>query len=165
MTPTTILLAAIDIAALWYVCTRGIPRIVRTVHVVDGDSLEIDARRGVHRLRLHGVDAPEYHTQPHGREARTALVEILRGRRVLILPCGHDRYGRMLCRVITMRGSVACALAWRGHAWGETPITLVLACIARLSGRGLWKVGRPIEPRLWRLSSMRHPSIMRGSRR
>jgi endonuclease YncB( thermonuclease family) len=165
MTPTTMLLAAIAVAILWYCSTRGIPHFARTIHVVDGDSVETPRRNGVNRLRVHGIDAPEYHTQPHGRESRTGLVEILSGRTVLIIPCGKDSYGRILCRMVTARGSVACALAWRGHAWGQTATTLVISCIARLRHRGLWRAGGAVEPRLWRLSGIRHPSVMRARRR
>jgi endonuclease YncB( thermonuclease family) len=72
--------------------------------VADGDSL----RLGAERIRLRGIDAPEY-TQfcnrngaayACGREARNALVRLVAGNTVSCTGWRRDRYGRLLgdCR-------------------------------------------------------------------
>lgn len=155
------MIAAAAVILLLYAGAKGVPHVARMDRIVDGDSVEIMYRRGVKRIRLHGVDAPEYHHQPHGRQARSALASQLGRSRVLVIPNGVDRYGRVLCRLVTRRGSVACALAWQGHAWGETAITRLLATIARIRGIGLWADRDAQHPRIWRLAQQRHPRTMR----
>jgi endonuclease YncB( thermonuclease family) len=158
--------ALLALVVVWIAATRGLPRIARISRVVDGDSLETRRRRGVHRLRLVGIDAPEYHGQPHGKAARTALARMVENHRVLILPVARDVYGRTVVRVITTRGCVSCALAGNGPAWPERPIPFVLAVVAKLRRRGQWALGGCVEPRIWRLGSMTSPRMAgRTSRR
>lgn len=161
------LAAAVTVAVLvlWYLAVKGVPHLAEVDRVVDGDSIEIRYARGLSHVRLHGVDAPEYHGQPHGKEARKALVAILGEGRILVVPNGTDYYGRVLCRLFTRRGSVAMALAWRGHAWGETIPTKILAFLAAIMRRGLWARRGAIHPRIWRLAQNKYPRIMKGCRR
>lgn len=156
-----IMIIAIATILLLYVGAKGMPHVARMDRIVDGDSVEIMYRRGPKRVRLYGVDAPEYHHQPHGRQARSVLASLLGSNRVLVIPNGVDAYGRVLCRFVTRRGSVACAMAWRGYAWGETPTTRFLATIAWIRGIGLWSDRNPQHPRIWRLAQQRHPRSMR----
>ncbi|MCE9592007.1 MAG: thermonuclease family protein [Planctomycetes bacterium] len=82
------------------------------VHVVDGDTLDVDAPDGDHpttRIRLWGVDAPEIahppHTtesQPFGQEATRFLHQRADGQtvRLILEPTRvRDRYGRLLAHV------------------------------------------------------------------
>lgn len=74
-------------------------------NVVDGDSL----LRNGERLRLLGIDAPEYRQQcerdggawPCGRQARTLLVKLLQGGSAECRGNARERYDRLLvtCRM------------------------------------------------------------------
>jgi endonuclease YncB( thermonuclease family) len=80
------------------------PDISGSARVIDGDSLYV----GRIEVRLKGIDAPEYNQTcrvdggkwPCGREAASALRNLIRDRAVACDILGHDRYGRALgaCR-------------------------------------------------------------------
>lgn len=136
---------------------RGRLRGIRSV--VDGDSLEVIKPNGaLERVRLIGIDAPEYRTQPYGRESRAALAALLQPRdrsgrlqTITIQRFGRDRYGRTLARVWC--GSI-CVNSWmvaNGHAWANGGLSGRLSMTqARLSRRGLWAAGTPVPPSQWR---------------
>ena len=144
----------------------GLPWIGRVHRVVDGDSVEARAWRHLYRIRLHGVDAPEWR-QDHGDEARDALRRLVEGRRVLFVPFGRDRYGRLPCRMITVRGPVSWWLALQGHAWPDSLVTGLLHLPARILRRGLWAYPARIRPADFRLNAERlgmNRAIGNGSR-
>lgn len=68
--------------------------------VNDGDSLTLGDRR----IRLRGIDAPEYNqvcdkngaTYPCGRRSRDSLTMLVRGKQVSCTGWERDRYGRLL---------------------------------------------------------------------
>src|SRR5262245_41941838 len=64
------------------------------VKVVDGDSLEVRDSNGlVHRVRLAGIDAPEY-SQPFGNRSRQALASLVLDKDVRLEIVKRDAYGR-----------------------------------------------------------------------
>src|SRR4051812_3648267 len=70
------------------------------VAVHDGDSLTIrEAGRSPRRIRIEGIDAPELQ-QPFGIESRDALTSLTLNKSVEVHYKGHDRYGRMLARIV-----------------------------------------------------------------
>lgn len=120
--------------------------------VVDGDTLALGGRR----IRLVGIDAPEYAQTCRragadyacGRLARQALVEAVAGRPVSCSGSRLDRYGRLLgdCRageVDLNRAQVAAgwAVAYGGFEAEERA--------ARAAGLGLW-AGEFERPQDWR---------------
>ncbi len=125
----------------------GVPR------VNDGDSLSF----GGERVRLLGIDAPEYQQvcsrdgadYACGRAARDALSRLIAGRPVVCTGRQRDRYSRLLaaCRVgeedINRR---MVALGW-AVAYGDFSVE---EQAARESGAGLW-AGTFERPREWRL--------------
>ncbi len=86
------------------------PSIGGTAKVVDGDSLEI----GRQRIRLWGIDAPEFkQTCARGKQrwacgyaATAALREHLDGTTVQCVKVDVDRYGRMVARCSTRQRSI-----------------------------------------------------------
>ncbi|WP_378950573.1 thermonuclease family protein [Mesorhizobium sp. ANAO-SY3R2] len=66
----------------------------------DGDSITL----GTERIRLRGIDAPEYsqtcrndgEAYPCGRRSREALTKLVAGRQVTCTGWERDRYGRLL---------------------------------------------------------------------
>ena len=88
----------------------------RSVHVIDGDGLEIDGQR----IRLHGVDAFEYDQQCGGSScgaaARAALSDLVRGRAVECRPVDVDRYGRTVARCYADGQDLGAAMVRDGMA-------------------------------------------------
>ncbi len=90
-------------------------RAFRVVHIVDGDTIDIDAPdadKRKTRIRLWGVDTPEiaHNDQPEmyfGREAKQFAEQTLAGKDVNIVLAPErtrDKYGRLLAYVFCERG-------------------------------------------------------------
>lgn len=77
----------------------------RVVRVIDGDSLVLDTGQSV---RLVGIEAPAFGRgeridQPHARESRRLLEDLVLGRKVRLYYGGltRDRYDRALAHLVT----------------------------------------------------------------
>lgn len=134
--------------------------------VNDGDTITL----GGERIRLRGIDAPEY-TQlcrkggadyPCGREARQALARLIGTRAVSCSGSQLDRYDRLLgtCTAGDVELNAAMvdtgwAVAYGGYEAQEAA--------ARAAGRGLW-TGEFERPQDWRrehrgLDEPRHDTL------
>ncbi|AVA21840.1 MULTISPECIES: thermonuclease family protein [unclassified Rhizobium] len=130
------------------------PELIQTgnFYVVDGDTL---ARNG-DRLRLLGIDAPEYRQQCQrahvdwacGEEARKALDKFMKTGRAECRGSEHDRYGRLLvtCKAdgVDINGAMVrsgMAVSYGGYASEEAA--------ARQAKAGLW-AGEFERPRDYR---------------
>lgn len=129
--------------------TIGLPWLGRVTHFADGDSLESKAWTRIYGVRIRGLDAPEY-TQDYGRTARRALVDLIGERRVLFVPFGADRRGRLLCWAFCHRGPISWIMVWRGHAWSGSLATWIIHIVPRMLRRGLWAADVRIRPDGWR---------------
>jgi endonuclease YncB( thermonuclease family) len=101
---------------------------VRVVGVSDGDTITVlDSGQVQHRVRLHGIDAPEK-GQPFSERSKQALSDLVFRRTVTIQWSKTDRYGRILARVLAIppdpcpspcvaRLDVNMALVDAGMAW------------------------------------------------
>jgi micrococcal nuclease len=131
---------------------------VATVH--DGDTVTCIDAEGRHRkIRLVGIDAPEF-GQPYGEAARRALAAKLDGGWVRVEGTAHDQHGRLLGRLWILDRDLNAEMVAEGWAWafgGYAPeATLVaLEATARRERRGLWADPRPQAPGEWR---QLHPS-------
>jgi endonuclease YncB( thermonuclease family) len=127
--------------------------------VNDGDTLTL----GHERIRLKGIDAPEYDQTCRrggadyacGRMARQALVGLIGGRAVSCAGWRRDRYGRLLgtCRAGDVELNAALvaagwAVAYGGYGAEENR--------AREAGAGLW-AGSFDRPQAWRRGQGRSP--------
>ena len=131
----------------------------RVRRVVDGDGIEADVS-GFGRLsiRLANVDAPE-HDQPWGREAREALMRLVRGGRPEFRLLYRDQYARVIA-LVSVKGTVVNEQLVRdGHAWAyERYLPGRLRArykgferAAQDSGAGLWGAkAKPVPPWEWR---------------
>ena len=123
----------------------------KIARVVDGDTIELSDGT---RVRLHGIDTPEY-DQPYGKAATRELNRLL-GRSVYVEARDTDRYGRTVAVLWTRDGvNVNLEMVCRGVAWwyerysrGETDLRECQES-ARESNLGLWD-GDPVEPWEWR---------------
>lgn len=120
--------------------------------VNDGDSLTL----GKERVRMRGIDAPEYNqtcakdgaTYPCGRRSREALTRLIAGRTVVCRGSDRDRYGRLLGRCSaggTDLNREQVRAGW-AVAYGDYEDE---EAAARAAGIGLW-AGDFERPRDWR---------------
>src|SRR5262245_42268020 len=136
---------------------------VAAVVVNDGDSLTL----GADRIRLRGIDAPEYtqtcvkdgQSYACGRRAREALSKLIGGKSVSCAGWERDRYGRLLatCTVAgfdlnRMQVANGWAVAYGDYLMEEEQ--------ARQKKFGLW-AGSFDRPRAWRDS---HGGLLEGER-
>ena len=134
---------------------------VDAVH--DGDTVTcLDEQGRPQKIRLLGIDAPEY-GQDHGDAARRALAGKVASGRVRVEGDARDQYGRLLGTLWIDDRNLNHELVAEGWAWAfggfvENDDLVSAEAAARRARRGLWADGRPIPPRQWRDS---HP---RGDR-
>ena len=177
--PLAVVLLTILVAAVVAARSRGTPgsdheryrnRSFRCVHVVDGDTIDIDIPDGRHsttRVRLWGVDTPETSKSPQGQmyfgpEASAftrSCVENANVRIVLAADQTRDRYGRLLAYVYfgdpprmlneeIIRGGYGYADTRFDHVWFQRFTDLEAR--ARKDGVGLWEKVRPDQMPTWR---------------
>lgn len=144
-----LVLLALAAARLEQVATR---QVAGTVALADGDSLTL----GGERIRLRGIDAPEYsqqcardgRTYACGRRARQELAELIKGRAVTCQGWERDRYGRLIARCTADGRDLGRAMVESGWAisYGEYRAA---EAQARSAGQGLW-AGTFEAPQDWR---------------
>ena len=133
----------------------------RVVRVIDGDTVVVlDAGKEQHRVRLAGIDAPE-RKQPFGQKSKQYLAFQIAGQDVVVDWHKHDRYHRIVGKIIhdgqdVDLGMVRAGLAWwyRKYAHEQSPADRVLyedaENKARAQRRGLWVDPHPVPPWQWR---------------
>lgn len=140
----------------------------RVVGVVDGDTLDIvDDAKAQHRVRVHGIDAPE-RGQPFSQKARGKLSELTFGKTVRVESDGDDRYGRAIGRVFVGDADVELAMLDAGMAWhyvkyDSTPAYAAAEKAARAARRGLWSDPHAVPPWEWRKLSREHRDKVRAA--
>jgi endonuclease YncB( thermonuclease family) len=133
----------------------------RVVGVSDGDTITIlDRAKAQHKVRLHGIDAPEK-GQAFGDRSRESLSRLAFERDVTALCHKVDRYGRQICKI--MRGPVdlnieqlRAGMAWwyreyaKEQSAGDRSNYAAAEEEARQHRVGLWKDAKPVAPWEWR---------------
>ena len=127
--------------------------------VADGDTLVVLSEKGAPiRVRLFGIDAPEYH-QTGGREAAAFARNMLLGKQVTLATVDEDKYGRAVAVIHLPDGTnVNKAMVGAGHAWVYRQFCKEYFCAAwiyqeyqaRQQRHGLWREQNPQEPWEWR---------------
>lgn len=117
--------------------------------IFDGDSFLVRPAQARDKnsdidVRLQDIDAPEK-SQPYGKTARAALVDMIADRDVFVDVIETDRYGRKIVRVYREpdRLDVIKAMVRDGHVWvyrrKVNDASLIdLEDAARAASRGLW---------------------------
>ena len=124
------------------------------IHVGDGDSLTVCLGGRETRVRLLGIDAPEYR-QRYGRQARRSLASLCEFEVARLEWTQADRYGRLLAR-LTCRGveanteQVRRGMAWASHLDAPDPSMDAAQSAAREARAGLWRDANPQPPWQWR---------------
>lgn len=120
--------------------------------VIDGDTLHI----GAHRIRLHGVDAPEAAqtcngprgtTWACGVDAARLLHSLTQGQMVTCVPQPKlDPHGRAIATCTTSIHDLNATLVCRGMAWAFEKYSRDYSpheAIARSHKRGIWQADTP----------------------
>jgi endonuclease YncB( thermonuclease family) len=122
---------------------------------MDGDSLRARIGGELVEVRLADIDSPEY-GQPYAWEAKLALIDLVRGQRLALVPREVDRHGRIVARVSVgeldlSRELVIHGAAWFYPAYAKNPTLREQEQRARTLKRGLWGVeGSRVAPWIWR---------------
>ncbi len=132
----------------------------KVVAVLDGDTVLVKRVRGLVKVRMAGIDAPEK-AQPFGASSRRSLSEMIMGKQVTIQSQAIDKYGRMVASINVNDLDVSAEQLRRGMAWENSNFhsdkkLLALQEEAKQAPRGLWALSNPVPPWEWR---KRHPSI------
>ena len=117
------------------------------VRVIDGDTIEVNIRGELHKVRYIGMNTPEVR-QPGGAEATSANAELVAGKIVQLEKdiSETDRYGRLLRYVWVDGTMVNAALIISGHAQVATYPPDVKYQQAFLELQSFW---RGIYPLYW----------------
>ncbi|MCL2892249.1 thermonuclease family protein [Brenneria tiliae] len=126
----------------------------KVVKVVDGDTLLVRRNGADYRIRMLGIDAPEYR-QPYGKESRRALDRRVGGKRVTIWYEEKDRYGRYLGTVYYRNNNINLELLRNGQAWVYRDYRndrelMSRENAARRQRLGLWRTPDPQAPWAYR---------------
>lgn len=133
----------------------------RVVKVTDGDTITVlDASKQQHKIRLNGIDAPEL-KQAYGQASRKHLAGIVAGKPVTVEWHKHDKYQRIVGKVLQNGQDVCLEQIKAGMAWHykkyekeqppEDRVSYAAAeDEARTAHRALWKDANPMPPWEWR---------------
>ncbi|WP_245538818.1 thermonuclease family protein [Thiobacillus denitrificans] len=131
------------------------------VGLADGDTVTVlDAQRVQHKIRLAGIDAPEK-GMPWGQKSKEALSDRVYRRTVTVEWQKHDRYGRLVGKIMVDGRDANLAQVADGMAWHykdyqneqtlEDRLRYAQAELdARNARRGLWAEPEPVAPWTWR---------------
>ena len=84
--------------------------------VADGDTITVISEGVKHKIRLVGIDAPEK-KQAYGEESKQSLHDLVYEQMVSIVYNKHDRYKRILGKVIFGGKDINLEQIRRGLAW------------------------------------------------
>ena len=129
----------------------------RVVGVQDGDTITVlDSSNANHRIRLLGIDAPEK-GQAFGNRSGQNLSQAIFNRVVTIGWSKHDRYGRIVGKVVLEGQDVCLEQIKAGMAWHykyyqddqtreDRQLYAAAEIAARATNVGLWIDPNPIPP-------------------
>jgi endonuclease YncB( thermonuclease family) len=159
-------LSCVNVAAFGEVTGPSIPQdgpgqgfTARVIAVLDGDTVLIRRARGLVKIRLAGIDAPEK-GQAFGDISSRTLADMVKGKRVKVASQAVDQYGRIVANLGVDGLDVNAEQVRRGMAWEYSnhhgnKTLVALQDEARQAGRGLWAQPDPMPPWRWRKL---HPS-------
>ena len=122
--------------------------------VIDGDTVHVFSKGEVLKVRLVEIDTPEM-DQPHGKEAKEYLENLLKDGYINLDISGTDIYKRKLGRVYWKEKDINRLMVKSGHAWVYDQYVTDQTFYedqnyARSRKLGLWESNDPIQPWEWR---------------
>lgn len=141
----------------------------KVIGVTDGDTITVlDAAHEQHKIRLAGIDAPEK-AQPFGQRSKAQMSDLVFDKPVTVEWSKHDRYQRIIGKVLVADRDAGLALVSAGLAWHykryqkeQTPDDQARYAAAEDAARarraGLWVDANPVPPWDWRAARRYSPS-------
>jgi endonuclease YncB( thermonuclease family) len=120
----------------------------KVTHVADGDTADVRLQSGVITVRFYGIDTPE-RDQPFGKDAASALRQLIGGKVVDLIPVEQDKYDRLVAVVMLGERNVNLEMVARGNAWAfrrflgefeDDPLYCEWEAKARDQQLGLWRL-------------------------
>lgn len=129
------------------------------VAVLDGDTVLIKRTKGIAKVRLAGIDAPEK-AQPFGETSKRSLANLVAGKQIKIVSVAVDQYGRIVGKINVddldvNAEQIRLGMAWEYSRFHNNAALLALQEEAKSVPRGLWAMSQPTPPWEWRKA---HPS-------
>jgi len=136
----------------------------KVIAVTDGDTIKVlEAQNIQYKVRLAGIDAPES-KQAYGTRSKTSLSDLVFGKTVTVEFSKHDRYGRVVGKVLYEKADidlqqVEVGLAWhykqyaREQSTSDRQLYAAAEDRARAAHLGLWHEPNPVPPWEWRRSA------------
>jgi endonuclease YncB( thermonuclease family) len=143
------------------------------VGVSDGDTITVlDDMQAQHRIRLAGIDAPEK-AQPYGDASKLHLSGMVFGESVSVEYEKHDRYGRIVGKILkdghdASLEQIRVGLAWhykqyqREQSREDRSAYAEVELQAQQAHTGLWRDSDPVPPWRWRLEQRAKHRIKRA---
>jgi endonuclease YncB( thermonuclease family) len=136
--------------------TAAAADITGAVRVIDGDSLQV----GEHRIRIHGIDAPEMKQNCRwpkriiscGVIAKGAMQDLVAGAHVRCKQKDTDRYGRVIATCSADGYDIGANMVHTGWALAYRRYSKQYVTIeekAKVAKRGMWR-GEFVPPWNWR---------------
>lgn len=129
----------------------------QVVRISDGDTLTLlSLEKKQFTIRLSGIDAPE-RDQDFGRKSAQSLGELVHRKQVTVSYEKHDRYGRIVGKVLAGGTDVNLIQVGRGMAWhykayareqsvSDRASYAAAEEVARAAKAGLWAHPVPVAP-------------------
>ena len=142
------------------------------VGISDGDTVTVlDGLHARHRIRLAGIDAPEK-AQPYGDASKRHLSDMVFGESVTVEYEKHDRYGRIVGKILkdghdASLEQLRVGLAWhykqyqREQSRADRGAYAEVEHEAEQAHAGLWRDPAPVPPWTWRLEQRAKHRIKR----
>ena len=136
----------------------------KVIAVTDGDTIRVlDAQNVQYKVRLAGIDAPES-KQAYGARSKQSLSGLVFGKTVTVEFSKHDRYGRVVGKVLYEKADmdlqqVEVGLAWHYKQYAKEQSASDRGLYAAAEDRakaahlGLWHDLNPVPPWEWRRRS------------
>ena len=133
----------------------------KVVKITDGDTVHVlDSSYTKHKIRLAGIDAPE-RRQAFGKRSKQYLSSLVARKTVTEDWKKHDRYGRVVGKIIYDNQDINLAMVKAGLAWwyrkyareqslADQAIYERAEDIAKDKRHGLWANSGSIPPWEWR---------------
>ncbi|MDO8812875.1 MAG: thermonuclease family protein [Gallionella sp.] len=139
---------------------QGAEFTAKVVAVLDGDTVMVQRKGGLVKIRLNEIDAPEK-AQAFGETSRRSLSEMVLGKQVKVSSQAVDKYGRMVAHLGLDGLDVNAEQIRRGMAWEYSHFhgnkaLVALQEEAKQVPRGLWAFSDPTPPWEWRKL---HPNV------
>ncbi len=126
--------------------------------IIDGDTIVVNYKSKSIRVRLWGIDTPEYH-QAYSRVAKRLTSNLIAGTTVSLKVKDWDDYGRMVA-IVTLADNRCLneELVKKGMAWVYIYYCKEAICDewfdfekrARQQHIGLWHDDTPVPPWVWK---------------